>query len=43
MRWPIVGFGPRKSITPKQAQFLHSETVDYIQKQLKMVELLESL
>lgn len=23
MRWPVPGFGPRKSITPKQAEELH--------------------
>lgn len=36
MRWPVAGFGPGKGITPKQAQYLHDETVEYIQEQLKV-------
>ena len=38
MRWPIEGFGPRKSIAPHQAAIHHDNTVEYIRTRLAQID-----
>jgi len=42
MRWPIEGFGPRRSIAPHQAAIHHDNTTTYIQACLERIKQDES-
>lgn len=42
MRWPIEGFGPRKSIAPHQAAIHHDRAVSYIRNCINDIETRES-